>query len=175
MERPQSPSPAKPGVPVPAVPVLPRSVQQLVGRLRPEDSDLIEALMCRLPTTREMVSVARFWDDIYERAKTAEHWISGNRIKGAEFDAYYDRWKKAMEEVIRIGIELGRRANLVSVFQEHRRLLAHFDYQPNGLKFGEDASRKKKGPPVGGKPANLPPAVAASAAAPASPALAAAS
>lgn len=135
--KPLSPAPAKSG------PSTPPGVAQLLRQLPAADHGLVEALVCRLPTTREMVSAARFWDDVYERSRVAEHWIAGNRIKGVEFDAYYDRWMAAMTEVVKVAVELARRAQLIKVLQDHKRLLAHFGYQLDDLKVGEKKPKKK--------------------------------
>jgi hypothetical protein len=128
---------AKPQAPGPR-PRLPRSCEQILEWLDPKDYGKVETLVCSMPSSREMVLVARFLDRTWNQARNAEYRIGDSRITGAQMDAYYDRWKAALGELVAIGVELGRRAGLTEILQRHKKVLAHFGYEQNGVKTGTE-------------------------------------
>ena len=141
----------------PATPRLPRSVEQLLEWLDPKDFGKVETLICSMPSTRELVGVARFLDQTWNQARNAEFRVA-SRITGVEMDAYYDRWKAALSELVAIGCELARRAGLVEQLQRHKRVLGHYGYGPTGLKAAPEKSSEAVRAPEKGKAS---PAIAA--------------
>jgi hypothetical protein len=120
----------------PPAPRLPRTVMQLLEWLDPKDYGKVETLICSMPSTKEVVLVARFLDQVWNQARNAEYRIGASRITGAEMDEYYDRWKASLLELMKIGIELSRRAGLTEILQKHKRVLAHFGYETSGRVSG---------------------------------------
>jgi hypothetical protein len=120
----------------PPEPRLPRTVVQLLEWLDPKDYGKVETILCGMPSTKEVVLVARFLDQVWNQARNAEYRIGASRITGAEMDEYYDRWKASLLELMKIGIELSRRAGLTEILQKHKRVLAHFGYETSGRVSG---------------------------------------
>jgi hypothetical protein len=132
-------------------PRLPRSFEQVLEWLDPKDYGKVETLICSMPSTREMVLVARFLDQTWNQARNAEYRIGAGRISGAEMDAFYDRWKAALGELVKIGVELGRRAGLTEILQRHKKVLAHFGYETSGRKSGGERTPSPAKPPAAPK------------------------
>ena len=137
--------------------VLPRSVVQLLSWLDPKEYRKVETLVCMMPSTRELVLVARFLDTVWNQARNAEFRIGTSRITGSEMDGFYDRWKAALGELMLIGIELGRRTGLTEIMQRHKTVLDHFGYDTGGR------PRSGEKPSTAARTAKPAPALAASA------------
>jgi hypothetical protein len=129
---------------------LPRSVVQLLEWLDPKDYRKVETMVCMMPSTRELILVARFLDAIWNQARNAEFRIGASRITGAEMDGFYDRWKAALGELTQIGIELGRRTGLTEIMQRHKTVLAHFGYDTSGRPLGGErpSAQPKSAKPI---------------------------
>lgn len=146
------PAPAAPQVaPARSTPPrrLPRSVEQLLTWLRPEDENKVETLLCGMPLTKELVLAARFLDQVWTHARNAEYRVGAGRISGADMDLYYERFQASVKELVSIGVELAKRAGLTEIVQRHKKILGHHGFQPNGQQ--KAAAPKPAVPKVGPK------------------------
>lgn len=140
---PPSPPPAG-GRPAPELPKgltmdrLPRSVQQVLSWLPPQDYRLLETAVCHLPITRDMVGVVRFTDAVWTVARNAEH-RTVDRITGSEMDRFRERLDNAVQELMALTCELAVRARLTEVQQRYKKLLRKFGYAKDGPDAGPPA------------------------------------
>jgi hypothetical protein len=117
-------TPAAPAVPRKVIEMerLPKHLQQLLSWLSEDDWGLIEARVCHLPITRDLADALGFIDKVWSHASKAEYRSGRNRITGVEMDGYRARFDSAVQALLELGGELGRRAGLTEILARNRRL-----------------------------------------------------
>ena len=133
-----------PASPPPTRRPLPRSVEQLLTWLNPQDYNKVETVLCGMPLTREILLAARFLDAVWGHARNAEYRVGSHRITGAEMDRFYQRFEGAMKELVSIGVELASRAGLTEITQRHKTGLGHHGFTSSGR---PKVSEPAKAPP----------------------------
>lgn len=176
MEHPIPPAGAPPPVAAPAAGApsgpkaielekLPYSLRGLLAWLPESEWHLIHAIVCHGSFIREIADIARFLDAIWTHSKKAEDRV-GDRLTGAERDAFRDRIDQAVKEIVTVSVELARRARLTEILQRNRPLVVRYVPEtiakaaPKAAWKTEPPPRKEaQGPtvPAGGPPAGSAP------------------
>jgi hypothetical protein len=107
---------------------LPPGLDIALQAIAPEDWKNVDVTVCHSPTTRQLLHVIRFLDELLPDIGNAAFWVGGNRITGPEIEALRERWARAVAELVSMGVDVCRRMNRVATFQRHKKILVNFGH-----------------------------------------------